>query len=100
MPVEYLYGMSVVTNPNQDGVIVIGGTSENGLQSTLYELTCPKFLGCQWKKLSQKLQAPRSRHVSFLVMDAHWILCNGAPKTKNFASLFIGFSLVVLLFSQ
>lgn len=99
LPVEYLYGMSVVTNPQQNGVIVIGGASENGLQSTLYEMTCPQDKGCHWTQLSQQLQAPRSRHVSFLVNDDPSFICNGVALKTTFSSpaLFIGFSLSVFL---
>ena len=61
-----LSSSTIVTSPNGQGVMLIGGYSvtENGPTGldTVIELTAKPFM--KWKILEHKLKYPRSRHVA------------------------------------
>ena len=65
-----LYGVSAVTNPRRNGVIVIGPRPMNGPDYSLHELACPSNEnGCRWITLPQMIKQRGSGHASFLVFD-------------------------------
>ena len=69
---QALFGNVVVTNPEGDGVLVVGGNGSagpGGHRDTLYELICTSDGQCQWVELPQKLQVARSDHIAMLVPD-------------------------------
>ena len=58
---------TIVTSPNGQGVMLIGGygnnvTDQYNETDTVIELTAKPFM--KWKILEQKLKYPRFRHVS------------------------------------
>jgi hypothetical protein len=62
-----LTGASLLPSPDGQGVIVIGGYS-NEVQSSMYKLICDQ-LGCKWSEMEQQLQIPRSYFVAMLIPD-------------------------------
>jgi hypothetical protein len=62
-----LYGASLVTSPDGQGVIIIGGSS-GGYQSYIYKLICDQ-LGCEWSKMNQQLQIAREYSVAMMISD-------------------------------
>ena len=57
-----MYEISLVTNPNDDGLLLAHYNS-------VYELTCPES-GCQWNELQQKLTVVlRNDYVAMLIPD-------------------------------
>ena len=60
----------MVSSPTDMGVVVIGGEDiKYNKSSALFELSGDSVESLKWKKLDQKLQYPRSNHVSFLIPD-------------------------------
>jgi hypothetical protein len=59
---------AMITTPNGEGVIVIGGYSDGDLLSTFYQLKCNARM-CQWLEMQQKLQIARRHFVAMLVPD-------------------------------
>jgi hypothetical protein len=61
---------SLLPSPDGQGVIFIGGWSENsGLQSSFfYKLICDQ-LGCKWSEMEQELKIHRSNFVAMLIPD-------------------------------
>ena len=57
-----MFEISLVTNPNGDGVLLVH-------YDDIYELTCSDS-GCQWTKLQQKLTVDlRNDYVAMLIPD-------------------------------
>ena len=54
------------------GALVIGGKDNgNEVRTEIHQLVCGFSLSdCKWKTLDQKLEYPRSRHVSMLIPDS------------------------------
>jgi hypothetical protein len=61
---------SLVTSPNGEGVILIGGYSDtnNSTQSSFYKLICDE-LGCKWTTMVQQLQIGRTFSVAMMIPD-------------------------------
>ncbi len=71
------YSMIVSTNGN--GVIASGGISGRDRQGAIYELICTPS-GCDsWTELEQKIQNPRTNHVTMLIPDI-LTTCNSFTK--------------------
>ena len=68
-----LSGSTIVTSPNGQGVMLIGGIGRNVTDNkgndvdTVIELTAKPFM--KWKILEQKLKYPRSYHV---ILPIRW----------------------------
>jgi hypothetical protein len=60
----------MVTSPDGQGVIVIGGATfiPTEDQSALYQLNCNES-GCEWHEMEQKLKIARERFVAMLIPD-------------------------------
>jgi hypothetical protein len=57
-----MYEISLVTNPNGDGLLL-------AYNKAVYELTCTES-GCQWNELQQKLTVDlRNDYVTMLIPD-------------------------------
>ena len=68
LPVDYWYSMAAVTNPNYDGIIIVGGYSRAGYESKLLQMTCKEVTGCQWKVIwGVENRVPRLYFTSFLI---------------------------------
>ena len=65
MPKE-LYGHEMI--PFDKDVVIIGGYSGGGVQSSLHRLTCHNQ-DCEWKTMSQELKIARDRMVAMLIPD-------------------------------
>jgi hypothetical protein len=64
-----LYGASLLTSPDGQGVIVIGGYSNgDGYQSSIYKLICDQ-LECKWSEMEQQLKIARANFVAMLIPD-------------------------------
>jgi hypothetical protein len=63
-----LWGASLLTSPDGQGVIVIGGWSDtdNAYQSSMYKLICDQ-LECNWSEMEQQLQIARQMAVAMLI---------------------------------
>ena len=59
---------TMITSPEGDGVIAIGGRSGREFESAIFKMTCPGSL-CTWTELEQKLDIGRIDHVAFLIPD-------------------------------
>merc|ERR1712150_375404 len=65
-----LYGSTMISSPTEKGVVMIGGTKQKiGNFSDLLELSGDSQETLKWKILEQKLQHPRSYHVSFSISN-------------------------------
>jgi hypothetical protein len=58
----------LLTSPDGQGVIVIGGYSA-GDQSSIYKLICDQ-LECKWSEMEQQLKIARAYLVAMLIPDA------------------------------
>ena len=73
MPRE-LMEFSMMTSPDGDGVLVVGGISGRDYQSSILKMTCSKEtcgvdLKCEWTELESKLEISRKDQVAFLIPD-------------------------------
>ena len=66
-----LVGASIITSPNGQGVILVGGFnhSEKTYSDALIELTGSDIEDLKWTILEQKLQFVRERHVAIQISD-------------------------------
>ncbi len=62
----------MVTSPNGQGVIIIGGKKSGKVNtSDLLKLNCDiKNEGCKWVKMSQRLKVGRRFHEAFYIPNA------------------------------
>jgi hypothetical protein len=64
-----LYGASLLTSPDGQGVILIGGWSAtDGYQSSIYKLIYDQ-LEWKWSEMEQQLQIARRYFVAMLIPD-------------------------------
>ena len=64
------YEFPAVTNPSQNGILIIGGQIGHYDSNTeyIYEMYCNKsMLDCGWTKATQKLQKGRKYHLAFWI---------------------------------
>ena len=60
----------MISSPTEKGVVMIGGRNPNfGRSSYLLELSGDSQETLKWKILKQKLQHPRSCHISFSISN-------------------------------
>ena len=60
----------MISSPTEKGVVMIGGQKQNLQNSSdLLELSGDSQETLEWKILEQKLQHPRSAHVSFSISN-------------------------------
>ena len=60
----------MISSPTEKGVVMIGGQKQNfEYSSDLLELSGDSQTTLKWKILEQKLQHPRSFHVSFSISN-------------------------------
>ena len=60
----------MISSPTEKGVVMIGGKKKNFQESSdLLELSGDSQETLEWKILKQKLQHPRSHHVSFSISN-------------------------------
>ena len=59
----------MISSPTEKGVLMIGGEIENKNSANLFELSGDSQETLKWKILDQKLQYPRSLHVSFSISN-------------------------------
>ena len=64
-----LMEFSLMTSPNGDGVIAVGGISGSDYQDSILKMTCTGSLSCEWTELDQKLEVGRKSQVAFLIPD-------------------------------
>jgi hypothetical protein len=71
-----LTGASLLTSPDGQGVILIGGFSiySNGHQSSIYKLICDQ-LECKWSEMEQQLKIARQLSVAILIPDTFKTNC-------------------------
>ena len=55
MPRE-LMEFSMMTSPDGDGVLAVGGISGSDYQSSILKMTCGDDLNCEWTELDSKLE--------------------------------------------
>ena len=60
---------TMITSPEGNGVIAIGGRSGREFESAIFKMTCTGSLNCEWTELEQKLDIGRIDHVAFLIPD-------------------------------
>ena len=60
---------TMITSPEENGVIAIGGRSGREFESAIFKMTCTGSLNCTWTELEQKLDIGRIDHVAFLIPD-------------------------------
>ena len=60
---------TMITSPEENGVIAIGGRSGREFESAIFKMTCTGSLNCEWTELEQKLDIGRIDHVAFLIPD-------------------------------
>jgi hypothetical protein len=60
-----LFGHQMVTSPDGQGVIIIGG---NFVDTSIYKLICNE-LDCKWSEMEQNLQIGRYKHVAMMIPD-------------------------------
>jgi hypothetical protein len=60
---------TMITSPEENGVIAIGGRSGREFESAIFKMTCNGSLNCEWTELEQKLDIGRIDHVAFLIPD-------------------------------
>ena len=60
---------TMITSPEENGVIAIGGRSGREFESAIFKMTCTGVLNCTWTELEQKLDIGRIDHVAFLIPD-------------------------------
>ena len=58
---------TMITSPEENGVIAIGGRSGREFESAIFKMTCTGSLNCEWTELEQKLDIGRIDHVAFLI---------------------------------
>ena len=68
-----LYGHEIV--PFDKDVVITGGYSTDGIQSSLHRLTCQNQ-DCEWKTMSQQLKVAREWFVAILIPD-ELVDCSG-----------------------
>ena len=68
MPRE-LMEFTLLTSPEEDGVLAIGGISGSTREAAIFKMTCTGSLNCEWTELEQTLDIGRSDHVAFLIPD-------------------------------
>ena len=68
MPRE-LMEFSMMTSPEGDGVLAVGGVSGSDFQSSILKMTCDDDLNCEWTELKSKLEISRKDQVAFLIPD-------------------------------
>ena len=61
--------------PFDKDVVIIGGYSGGGVQSSLHRLTCHNQ-DCEWKTMSQQLKVARGYFVAILIPD-ELVDCSG-----------------------
>ena len=57
----------MVTSPSGQGVVLIGGLSNDGPISDFYELKGNTIESMMWVRMKQKLKIPRGNHVAFTI---------------------------------
>ena len=60
---------TLITSPEEDGVIAVGGRSGSTFSPAIFKMTCTGSLNCQWTELEQKLDLGRSTPVAYLIPD-------------------------------
>ena len=60
---------TLLTSPEEDGVIAVGGRSGSTFSPAIFKMTCTGSLNCQWTELEQKLDLGRSAPVAYLIPD-------------------------------
>ena len=60
---------TMITSPEENGVLAIGGRSGREFESAIFKMTCTGSLNCEWTELEQKLDIGRIDHVAFLIPD-------------------------------
>jgi hypothetical protein len=64
-----LWAPSMITSPDGNGVILIGGNDGSNYLSSLYRLNCIQS-GCYWQEMEQKLKVARDYFVSMMIPDS------------------------------
>lgn len=65
-----LIGAQMLTNPEGDGVLVLGGKEEsNAKTDKIFKLTCSLDGQCVWTRLDKNLQVARSAFVAMWIPD-------------------------------
>ena len=70
-----LSGMSVVSHPNGNSLVVSGGFDSRWVdQSKIWRLDCfsTNPNGCQWHQYKQKMELPRHSHLSFFIKSSEF----------------------------
>ena len=64
-----LMEFTLMTSPEEDGVLAVGGISGRIFENAIFKMTCTGSLDCEWIELEQKLDVGRKAHVAFLIPD-------------------------------
>ena len=68
LPTSPNYAFSMITTPNKDGVLKLGGTGGNGWQTfdSIWKLTCQESINdCSWEEQPSKMLLPKSNYLAF-----------------------------------
>jgi hypothetical protein len=60
---------TLMTSPEENGVIAVGGRSGSIFSPAIFKMTCTGSLNCEWTELEQKLEFGRSDPVAYLIPD-------------------------------